>query len=260
MLDQARIKEVMIPAVLQGGQILRDNLDQIKTITQKSNRRDIVTNIDLEVEKVLIDAIKNNFPDHAILSEEAGAIVGQSEYRWLIDPIDGTVNYSHGHPPFRIAVCLLATDVPILTILYGPTRDQLFVAEKGKGAWLNNQPIQVSANTELANSIFMIHLSSQEIPRLRTINSLERVFEHTAHVRMFGSGSAAMSYIAEGRYDVFYNLATNPWDIIPGALLIEEAGGKVTDIMGEKISLDSTSVLATNGHVHAEMIELLKGI
>jgi myo-inositol-1(or 4)-monophosphatase len=253
-------KDIAIQAVLQAGDVLKENLNKIKTVTQKSDRRDLVTNVDLEVEKILLSAVQKDFPTHSILSEEAGEIFGESEYEWVIDPIDGTINYTHAHPPFRIGCCLLREGQPILTVMYGPTRDQLFVAVKGKGATLNQHPIHVSQNQDLQNSIFMTHLSSKRFARLRTIASLERVYTHTSHVRMFGSGLASMSYIAEGRYDVFYNVETKPWDILPGKLLIEEAGGKVTEISGQEINLKSTSVLATNGLVHNQMLELLADI
>lgn len=252
-----QIKDVVIQAVLDGGKVLRDNIDKLKHIKEKTSSRDIVTNIDLEVEKILIDAIQKNFPNHKILSEEAGFISGDSEYEWVIDPLDGSMNYAHTHPPFRIGMCLLKDGEPILSVLYGPTRDHLFIAEKGKGATMNNHPIHVSQNDNLKDSIFMTHLSSKKLPRLRTIVSLEKIYTKTSHVRMLGSGLASMCYVAEGRYDIFYNLETKPWDILPGALLIEEAGGKVTDIEGKPITVESTSVLATNGKLHQAMLDLL---
>jgi myo-inositol-1(or 4)-monophosphatase len=252
-----QMRDVVIKAVLDGGKILRDNIDNLKEIKEKTSSRDIVTNIDLEVEKLLIEAIQSNFPGHEILSEEAGFIAGNSEFEWVIDPLDGSMNYAHTHPPFRIGICLLKGGQPIFSVLYGPTRDHLYIAEKGKGATMNDHPIHVSKNDNLKDSIFMTHLSSNKLARLRTIISLEKVYTQTAHARMLGSGLASMCYVAEGRYDVFYNLVTKPWDILPGSLLIEEAGGKVTDVEGKPITLESTSVLATNGHLHDSMLQLL---
>ncbi len=259
-IDINKAKDVALKAVIEAGELLALRLNERRTIIVKSSSRDIATDIDLEAEKILINGIKASFPSHRILSEEKGQISGTEEYLWIIDPIDGSLNYAHAHPPFRTAVCLLHKDQPILSVMYGPTRKQMFVAIKGQGATLNDKRINVSQNEELTNSIFMTHLSSHELPRMRTILSLEHIFRHTQHVRMFGSGLASMCYIAEGKYDIFYNIETKPWDILPGCLLIEEAGGKVTDIKGKKITSTSTSVLATNGRVHDEMINLLKGI
>lgn len=259
-MDTELAKKIAMQAVKEAGKILLENIESVEVVAFKA-KSDIVTKIDLLSEKIVINLIKKHFPDHAILSEEAGFIgKHSSEYLWIMDPIDGTINYYHGMNPFRVGLCLLKNKQPILTVVYNPTKDDLYFAEKGKGATLNDQPIKVSEEPELNNSVVMTHLSSKKESRVRTILALENIFMKSMQMRIFGSGLAAMCYVASGKFDVFFNIKTNPWDILPGVLLIEEAGGEVTDISGNKITDESTSVVASNGKVHDQIIKLLETI
>jgi len=258
-MDLKLAKQVAIEAVKDAGKTLIDNLNKVKTCSFKA-KSDIVTEIDIKAEKLIISKIKKNFPDHSIHSEEEGLIDNKSSFLWVIDPVDGTMNYYHAASPFRVAVCLVENNIPLISAIYNPVRDQLYFAERGKGATLNNRKIKVNNNFELKNSVVMTHISSKKDARVRTIIALDSIFNKTLHMRMFGSGLAAMTYVASGKFDVFFNISTHPWDILPGALIVEEAGGVVTDIQGKKINADSKSVLATNGKVHADMLKLLQDI
>lgn len=258
-MDLEKAKKISIEAVTEAGKILRENRDKVKTVSFKA-KSDIVTDIDLQSEKLIVEKIKATFPEHSILSEEAGFADHHSEYVWIMDPIDGTMNYYHGSAPFRVALCLTYQQKPLISAIYNPSKSDLYFAEIGKGATLNDKRITVNENFELKNSIIMTHISSKKEARGRTILALESIFRKTLHMRMFGSGLAAMSYIANGKFDVYFNVQTYPWDIMPGALLVQEAGGVVTDILGNKITNESTSVLATNGKVHDQMLKLLEGI
>ena len=160
--------------------------------------------------------------------------------------------------PYRVGICLLEDKKLILNVLYNPTKDEVYVAQKGRGAFLNDKKITVNNNADLKTSIVMFHLSSKKESRVRIINVLEKVSEATMSMRIFGSSLASMSYIASGKFDVYFTVQTKPWDILPVALLIEEAGGKVTDIEGNEITYESTSVIASNGKVHDQMVELLR--
>jgi len=251
-------KEIAINAVRGAGNILMDNFDKEKNMSFKG-KGDIVTDIDFKSEKFIINLIKNNFPGHAILSEESGLIDNNSEYVWIMDPIDGTINYYHGVEPFCVALCLLKNGEPIISAIYNPVRGHLYFAEKGKGATLNENVIKVS-NRNLDSSVIMTHLSSKKDARDRLIPHLEEIFFKGMHIRMFGGGISAMTYVAAGNFDIFFNIKTNAWDFLPGTLLVQEAGGKVTDIGGGKITMDTTSVLATNGKSHDDMLALLKDI
>lgn len=255
-MEFALPRDVAIESVNSSAKILVDKFEKLKLCSFKS-KSDIVTEVDLEVEKFLVSRIQKNFPDHDILSEEMGSLQNGSRFLWIIDPIDGTMNYYHSSSPFRIGVCFLIDQQPVLSVISNPLKNDMFVSEKGKGSTLNDKPISVNDNEELKNSIVMTHISSKKEARARTILALNQIFNNTLHMRMFGSGLAAMTYVATGKFDVFFNLVTNPWDILPGALLIEEAGGTVTDVLGNPITETSTSVLATNGKVHQDMLELL---
>lgn len=256
-LNQA--KELAIKVVVKVGKLLLENIDNISEVKQKG-KRDLVTNLDVEAEKIIIDAIEEKYPLHSIIAEESGMTHRDSEYTWVIDPIDGTMNFIHGNSPYRVAIGLLHKDEPILTALYGPTNNRLAVAVKGQGATINDKKIEVTSHGNLLESLVMTHLSSKKLPRLRTIVALENIFNNAMQIRVLGSGLAAMEYISSGKFDVFFNVETKIWDILPAVCLIEEAGGKVTDIEGNKITMESKSVLVTNGKVHEKMVELLKNI
>jgi myo-inositol-1(or 4)-monophosphatase len=258
-MDISLAKKISIECVKEAGRLLMDNLEEVKRVTFKA-KSDIVTDIDIRSEKIIVDKIQANFPDHSILSEETGLIDQQSEYLWIMDPIDGTMNYYHGIAPFRVALCLTYKQKPIISTIYNPIKDELFFAEDGQGATMNDNKIRVNGNFELKNSVVMLHISSQKDARARTILALDSIFKKTLHMRVLGSGLAAMCYVASGKFDVFFNVRTNPWDILPGSLLVQEAGGIVTDIEGNKLTTESTSVLATNGNVHTQMLELLEDI
>ena len=258
-MDTNQAKKISIECVKEAGKLLMENIDKVKEVSFKA-KSDIVTNIDLQSERIIVDKIKTNFPEHSILSEESGFVDQHSEYVWIMDPIDGTMNYYHASAPFRVALCLTYKQKPIISTIYNPIKDELYFAEAGQGATLNDKKIIVNDNFELKNSVVMTHISSKKEARARTILALDSIFKKTLHMRMFGSGLAAMSYVASGKFDVFFNVKTYPWDILPGALLVQEAGGVVTDIEGNKITTESMSVLATNGKVHDQMLQLLKDI
>jgi len=258
-MDTNLAKRIAIEAVKEAGKLVINHMGRIKNFKLKA-KSDIVTDVDIKSEKILIKKINENFPDHSIMSEEQGSVSVDSEYTWVMDPIDGTINYYHAVPLFGIGLCLLKNGKPIISAVYDPIKDELYFAEKGKGATLNNEKITVTDRSELKNCVVMTHLSSNKQARLRTINKLDIIFCRTMHLRILGCSVVAMNYIASGRFDIFFNVKTSPWDILPGSLLIEEAGGRVTDIEGNEITIDSTSVLATNGKVHKKMLRLLKNI
>jgi len=258
-MDIKLAKETAIKAIREAGDILMLGLYKEKKVSFKG-RGDIVTHVDLESEKFILDLIRKNFPDHSILSEESGFTDKESEYIWVLDPIDGTMNYYHGFDTFCIGLCLLKNDELVISAIYNPVRDQFYFAQKGKGATLNGEIIKVS-NMSMENSIIATHLSSKKDKRDRIIYKLEKICSAGMHIRMLGSSLSAITHIASGSLDAFFSVdKTNPWDILPGALFVQEAGGKVTDIKGNKIGINSSSVLATNGKLHEKILSLLKDI
>ncbi len=256
-MDIKLARRISIEAAKEAGNLLIDNLEKVKEVSFK-DKNDIVTEIDVKSEKIIIDKIKESFPDHTILSEESGFDDKNSEYIWVIDPLDGTINYYHGGAPFRVGICLLKNKESIISAVYNPIKDEMYFAEKGKGATVNGKRIKVNDNNNFKYSSVMTHLSSKKDARTKTMSKLDKVFENALHVRFYGCGLAALTYIASGKFDVFFNIKTSQWDILPGALLVEEAGGKVTDIEGNKITFESTSILATNGKVHDKILNILK--
>ncbi|MSU60571.1 MAG: inositol monophosphatase [Candidatus Staskawiczbacteria bacterium] len=258
-MDIELAKKVAISAAKEAGKLVGENFQKTKKMSFKGEN-DMVTEIDLQSEKIILDAIKVNFPDHNILSEEAGATDNGSKYMWMVDPIDGTVNYYYGLDPYCIGICLLEDGRPILNVLYNPTHDEMYVAQKGKGAFMNEKRITVSDNTDLKNSMVMLNLSRTKGTRTKTLKIVERISDHVRRMRVFGSSLSYMSYISSGKSDAFFDILLKPWDFLPGALLVEEAGGKVTDIKGNEITADSTSVVASNGRVHDQILKLLENI
>lgn len=253
-------RKVSKNAVFEAGKILMSNIDKVKKISYK-RKSDIVTDIDLKCNRKIIEIIKKEFPDHSIISEETGVKNDfKSDYTWIIDPLDGTINYTIGYPPFRVGICLMKKEINILSAIYNPVKNQLYFAERGGGATLNGKKIRVNNNGYLLNSVVMTHLSSRKQYRVKTISMLNSVFEHSLQIRIFGSGLSSLCYIARGNYEAFFNIYTYPWDIFPGELLIREAGGKVTDIKGDKLTLESDSIIASNGKVHDQILEILEKV
>jgi myo-inositol-1(or 4)-monophosphatase len=258
-VDLKKAKKIAEGVAVEVGKLLQENIDKVKEV-RKKGARDFVTNLDVEAEEMIISAIEKEFSDHSIVGEEGDVKDKGSDYTWVIDPLDGTMNYIHAHPPFRVGIGLLYKNKPVLSVLYNPVKGNLYSAIKGHGATLNGKKIETTKHLSLSESLVMTHLSSKKTPRLRTILALENIFNNAMQIRIMGSGLASMSYVAHGKYDVFFNVSTSVWDIIPAVCLIEEAGGKVTDIDGNEITLASTSVLATNGRVHKKMLELLENV
>jgi myo-inositol-1(or 4)-monophosphatase len=255
--DVKKAKRVAIELIRQTGQFLMDQWKENQTYTFKA-QQDIVSQTDFAVEQLIIEGIKKNFPHHNILSEEKGWIEAEDhDYFWVIDPIDGTINYVHGAAPFRVGICLLKHGKPILSAVGNPVKSDIYFATADEPSTCNGQPIRVSSKVELNRAVVMTHLSSSTTARRQTLQALDMVFQKTLHLRMFGSGLSALSYVSTGKFDVFFNVKTHAWDILPAVLLVENAGGKITDLQGNPVNLKTTSVLATNGHLHDQMLELL---
>jgi len=221
---------------------------------------DFVTVSDKKVEKILIDELLKARPNYSILSEEIGEIKNDSEFRWIIDPIDGTSNFLHGIPHFAISIGLEHNAEIICGIIYDPIKDEMFVAEKGKGAYMNDKRIRVSARPKLKDC--MIFSGG---PRYNSQNK-ELVFQeykkissevHTA-IRKLGSASLDLAYVASGRSDGFWQRDLNYWDIAAGIIIVKESGGFITDFNGDNEYLKNKTILATNSKINEEMIEVLK--
>ena len=259
-LSSANIN-VMIKACRKASKTLIRDFGEIENLqVSLKGPGDFVTASDKKVEKILIEELQKARPNYSIISEEIGKINNDESFKWIIDPIDGTSNFLHGIPHFAISIGLEHDGEIICGVIYDPIKDEMFLAEKGNGSYLNNQRIRVSARPKLKNCIIF-----SGGPRYKSENK-ELIFEeykkisskvYTA-VRKLGSASLDMAYVAAGRCDGFWHRDLNYWDIAAGIILVKESGGFVTDFHGEYKYLENKTILATNSKINNEMIEVLK--
>jgi len=251
--------KLAVSAAREAGGYLKDNLHN-RHLVRFKGEIDIVTEADQQAESMIIAAIHNQYPDHDILAEESPATHGGSLYRWIIDPLDGTTNYSHGYPVFSVSIALEWEGILIVGIVFNPMLDEMFVAVKGRGAFLNDKPIAVSETTELSRSLlatgfpYDIRLSKEN-----NMDHFESMAMKAQAIRRAGSAALDLAYVAAGRFDGFWELRLSPWDTAAGCLLVQEAGGGITDLHGEVFTLTSPHVVASNGRIHGQILSGLKG-
>jgi len=251
----SNMKDTAIQATKEAGEVLIENFDKMKKIIVKKGGS-LVSNVDLEAERKIIDLIKKNYPDHIILSEESKQLKGNSEYRWIIDPLDGTHNYVRGIEIFGVSIALEYKGEVILGVIYIPSSKQLYLAQKGEGSYLNGQRIKVSQRG--LNEASMSYDSSFRLDRGNVmLKNLGELTKRVFNVRMFGSTARSLSFIAEGKIDFAVEYHDRPWDFSAGALIVEEAGGRVTDIYGRAWSSRSKGYIASNGILHDEIMQII---
>ena len=236
------------------GQILMDNFGSVSGVSEKADGS-LVTNVDVEVDEKIVSMIRDKFPLHSILTEESPEIKGNSEYRWVIDPLDGTHNYLHGIDIFGVSICVTHLDKPIIGIVYLPAAGQLYHCEKGNGAYLDEKRIKVS-NRKLKDAC-ITHNSSFRRDRKRMFEGFGRLVDSVFNIRMLGCCVRELSNVAEGKVDADIEYNVKPWDIYGGALLIEEAGGKAADFSGRPWYLSNGPYILSNGLIHEELRKLL---
>jgi myo-inositol-1(or 4)-monophosphatase len=217
---------------------------------------DLVTEADRASERLVVERLLANYPDHSIVAEEGGGREGSSEYRWFVDPLDGTTNFAHGYPAFNVTLALARGDEMIAGVVYDPLREEMFAAEKGSGAYLNDQKIRVSSARRLADSLVSTGFPSRKRSQNVNIHFYHQMAMSTHGVRRGGSAALDLSYVACGRLDAFWEFGLNPWDLAAGTLLVTEAGGNCSDMRGKPHTLKSSHLLVDNGLIHAEILEL----
>ena len=259
-LSSANIN-VMVKACRKAAKTLIRDFGEIENLQVSiKGPGDFVTASDKKVEKILIDELQRARPNYSILSEEIGKINNDESFKWIIDPIDGTSNFLHGIPHFAISIGLEHDGEIICGIIYDPIKDEMFVAEKGNGSYLNNQRIRVSARSKLENCIIFtggpkIGAKNRELSLKEYNNVSSKVL---IPIRKLGSASLDMAYVAAGRCDGFWQRDLKYWDIAAGIILVRESGGFVTDFKGEKGYIQNKTILVTNSKINNEMIEILK--
>jgi myo-inositol-1(or 4)-monophosphatase len=250
--------EFLIPVVREVGKILLQSVGNAQSI-QFKGRANLVTEMDRRSEELLIHAIRSRHPEHAILSEEAGALPGgDGQPEWILDPLDGTTNYVHGLPYFCVALALRHGPQVQGGMVYHPSMDLLYWAERGRGAYMNGQPLRVSATPALDDALLTTGFPSDtERAPDSNIEHFLRLMPKTRAVRRMGSASLDLCHVAAGRLDGFWQPTLPVWDVAPGAIIVEEAGGRVTDFAGRTVPYEG-SIAASNGRIHAALVAALQ--
>jgi len=243
----------------EAGSIVREGFKSNLSINYKTNESDLVTNIDTASEKLITEFIRKKYPSHGILAEEGGEIKKSSEYVWVVDPLDGTVNFAHGLPIFSVSIGLQKEGKTIAGVVYDVAQDIIYSTEMGSGAYADSTRIKVTENDNLKHSILVTGFPYNI--RENPFNALEKFVALTKAsrgMRRLGSASIDFCYVAKGIFDGFWEVYLHPWDICAGKLIVEEAGGIVTDFAGNLITIHSKQILASNGKIHNDMVEILK--
>ena len=262
MTLQSAVITVMVRAARKAARDLRRDFGEVENLqVSRKGPADFVSQADLKADRTLREELRRARPDYGFLTEEAAAEPGSDpqQRRWIVDPLDGTTNFLHGLPHFSISLALEERGDLVAAVVYDPIKDEMFIAERGNGAYLNDRRLRVSGRQRLEEALF-----ATGIPFLGTkdhegfLQELRQVMGQTAGVRRWGSAALDLAYVAAGRFDGFWERDLSPWDIAAGALLVREAGGVVSQIGGATFKVDSKSILAVNPTLHTALDRLLK--
>ncbi|TVY10170.1 inositol monophosphatase family protein [Paenibacillus cremeus] len=255
---------VAINTASKAGEWIQSKLGDFNSLHTKYSMHDLVTEVDKGAEKMIRNLIQTHFPTHAILGEEGvepGPAASQKaldeasheEYLWIVDPLDGTTNFVHGFPFFSVSIALAYKGEVIVGVVYDPMHDELYVAEKGKGAYVKGKRMKVSLEQKLSDSLIATGFPADRQMALPTnMRGVQALTTKVRNLRVAGSAALHMAYVAAGRLSGFWEIGLNAWDVAAGALLISESGGKVTDTLGNPYSLQVRNILCSNGQIHDE--------
>ncbi len=249
---------IAVRAARAAENVIIRQIDHVQDLpVSRKSRNDFVTEVDKQAEKVIIDTIHKSYPDHAILAEESGQ-QGDSQYVWIIDPLDGTTNFIHGFPQYAISIALQHRGEIEQAVVYDPLRQELFTASRGAGASLNNKRIRVSKQNRLEGALLGTGFPFKQQERLDDyLKSFRALFPMTAGIRRAGAASLDLAYVACGRLDGFWELGLKPWDMAAGALLVKEAGGMISDLDGRENYLKTGDVIAATPNLYDEMLKTI---
>jgi myo-inositol-1(or 4)-monophosphatase len=252
----AMLKSTLIKATEAGAKVMQEFFQGKFKISNKEGVNNLVTEADHASEKAIFEVIRNDFPDHFILSEEAGEIVMDSTYKWIIDPIDGTVNFAHGIPICCVSIGIEQEGEMIMGAVYNPFINEFYFAQKGFGSSLNDKKIQVSEETEVLKSCLVTGFPYTYLDHPNgPLEVFSRLIRKGVPVRRLGSAAMDLCWVAAGRFEGFYEHKLQAWDSAAGFLIVEEAGGKVTDFTGKHYSPYQPHIVATNGKIHSELLK-----
>jgi myo-inositol-1(or 4)-monophosphatase len=256
MLDTA------IAAARAAGEIIRSTSAQVRRVQHKGFR-DLVTGADLAAQEAIVQIIRGRYPDHGFLGEESLSLAPDSPHIWIVDPLDGTTNYARGLPFYATSIALYEKGRPLLGVVYDPLRDQLFSAERGKGAYLSSPGhppylLQVSSKAELREALIGFDWSREETTRTAVLERIARLAPLVMTLRAMGSATLGLVYVAAGWLDVYYHLSLSPWDVAAAAVIIAEAGGRLSTLDGSPWQVDKPHCLVTNGRLHDPVWPLVR--
>jgi len=249
-------RRLAIGTALKSGLFIKNSVGKISNVHYKG-RDNIVTDIDKKAEDIIINEINSAFPDHSVVSEERKPKLGLSPYKWVIDPIDGTTNFAHAFPFFCVSIALEYSGKVILGVVYDPMRKELFYAENGKGAYLNNKRIGISKTKRLSDSFLATGFSYGPKRKDKNIKNFKNFLTRTMAIRRAGSAALDLCYVACGRFDGFWEMDLHPWDSAAASLIVTEANGLVTKFDGSCFTPYDKEILASNGFVHTQMVKIL---
>jgi myo-inositol-1(or 4)-monophosphatase len=249
--------EVALEAAREAGAVLLSEHSRPQKISYKGEV-DLVTETDKRSEAIVVSRLRREFPDHRIVAEEGSSgAAGASRYEWHVDPLDGTTNFAHGYPCFAVSIGLLEDGKPLVGVVFNPVSDELFSAARGEGAFLNRKPIHVSDIKKLATSLVSTGFPTHNRASNLNIHYYWQFTLRSHGVRRDGSAALDLCSVACGRFDAFWEFGLNSWDTAAGILMITEAGGAVTDLRGGSYRPGGPELLVTNGHIHAEMQQMM---
>ncbi len=260
MINRDELKDVLLTATREAGKIIKSNFNGIFKIDHKEGINNLVTEVDKLAEETIMAIIRGAYPGHSIIGEESGEFIKESEYQWIIDPIDGTVNFAHGIPLCCVSIGLLYQGSVTMGAVFNPVMDELFFAEKGKGATLNGEPIKVSSKNNFKTAFLVTGFPYKwpENTLEHPIKVFERMILEGLPIRRLGSAAIDLCWVACGRFDGFWEYNLSAWDVAAGYLIVLEAGGTITDFDGNIGTVFDKQTLATNGIIHKDMLGIIQ--
>jgi myo-inositol-1(or 4)-monophosphatase len=251
-------REVTLSAARKAGEVLRAGFGAEHAITYKGEV-DLLTEVDEEAERVIREELLGTFPTYGMLAEEGGRLAGEEDTRWIVDPLDGTTNYAHGLPIFCVSIALERAGEVVLGVVHNPMGEETFVAERGRGATLNGDPIRVSGTDELIKALIVTGFPYDRAEMPEALELFGRLAASTRGMRRLGSAALDLCYVASGRLDGYYERGIWPWDLAAGSVILEEAGGKLTNYRGGELDLAGREIVASNGRLHPAITKLTGG-
>src|SRR5215208_6794382 len=252
----ARELEVALSAAKEAGEVLRKGFGWQHSIRYKGEV-DLVTEVDEQAEQVIREILLGAFPAYGMLAEEGGALVGEEDARWIVDPLDGTTNYAHGLPIFAVSIALERAGEVVVGVVHDPMREETYLAERGGGATLNGERIRVSDTDELIQALIATGFPYDRAEMPEALELFGRFAVITRGMRRLGSTALDLCYVAAGRLDGYYERGIWAWAIAAGSVIVEEAGGKLTDYRGGVLNLDGREIVASNGRLHPSIMRLM---